>query len=245
MGLSSNTLLHTTKKEGLKGILKDFAFRPRYCLEELYESKYSLDYAFPMISFSDFPISELKYRNSYGDYGLGMKKAWAKRNGLNPVLYIEKKSTLIKTVYDQISIINNLNYEDMEFDNIHNSFFTFLSYMKNYEGLNEKLKIPKYRFSDEREWRFLPPIDAVHKLGLEYGIDSHHYLKHKPEINKTIFTQKLNFKANDINYIIIGKENERNEVIEIIRQSQTKLSKGDIDNLLSRIITMTRIKYDF
>lgn len=60
MGLSSNTLLHQTNHAGLSGIIRDKGFKVLYSLEEIKSpSPYPFKFAFPMISFSDIPFTEL------------------------------------------------------------------------------------------------------------------------------------------------------------------------------------------
>lgn len=93
MGLSSNSVIHFTRKiSSLKGILSnDFAIR--YCLEEIHSQNEFIKLLIPMVSFCDIPFSQIITQvNSYGSYGIGLSKKWAESNGLNPVLYLEKNS---------------------------------------------------------------------------------------------------------------------------------------------------------
>ena len=87
MGLSSNTLIHLTdKKESLIGILKE-GFKVKYCNEQISMKDGPISAAFPMISFSDIPLSELHLHiESYGDYGIGLKKSWAKNNSWRNII---------------------------------------------------------------------------------------------------------------------------------------------------------------
>ena len=74
MGLSSNSLIHLTKsKDALIGILKE-GFRIKYCLENIGARNIKVGAAFPMVSFCDIPLSEIKnHIENYGDYGVGAK----------------------------------------------------------------------------------------------------------------------------------------------------------------------------
>jgi hypothetical protein len=47
-----------------------------------------------MISFCDIPLKTVAQYNKYGSYGIGLKKEWGIKNKLNPILYMEKNSTL-------------------------------------------------------------------------------------------------------------------------------------------------------
>jgi hypothetical protein len=95
MGLSSNTLIHFTKSiKALSGILTEH-FKIKYCQEIVYSISDNSKLIVPMVSFCDIPFSQIiNHIDSYGYYGIGLKKEWAEKNGLNPVLYIEKNSLL-------------------------------------------------------------------------------------------------------------------------------------------------------
>ncbi|MEO8150295.1 MAG: abortive infection system antitoxin AbiGi family protein [Bacteroidia bacterium] len=247
MGLSSNTILHTTDKKGLCGILKELNFRLKYCNEMVLAGGNNLNTAFPMVSFSDFPVSELKYRDSYGRYGIGLKKAWARTNKLNPVLYVEKKSLLISYYYKQFK---SIDLKENRIDNDwRDTVFHILSYMKNYQGnlKIERLKINKknYRFSDEREWRYVPSKEVLKKHNIPSFYEGEYYSKNKIRCNQKLLPLKLPFSIKDINYIIVNRENEIEEFINYITEYHKGLTSVESHSLCSRIISMTRIKYDF
>jgi hypothetical protein len=108
--VSSNTLFHfTPKREYLLNILQN-NFRPRYCLEDftcLKPEATSFAYALPMTCFCDLPLSQTgKHLNMYGRYGVGLTKQWGKRSGLNPVLYVQKDSSLWKDIDECSQAIN-------------------------------------------------------------------------------------------------------------------------------------------
>ncbi len=75
MALSSNSLIHLTqKKEALIGILEN-NFKIKYCYEIINTSSGKINAAFPMVSFCDIPLSQIKeHINKYGSYGIGLKK---------------------------------------------------------------------------------------------------------------------------------------------------------------------------
>lgn len=99
MGLSSNTIIHFTKnKSSLAGILKE-TFKDKYCHETVSNLEGKHEFLVPIVSFSDIPFSQiLNHINSYGCYGLGLSKSWAESKGLNPVLYLDNRSTLTKNI---------------------------------------------------------------------------------------------------------------------------------------------------
>jgi hypothetical protein len=93
----SQSLFHfTNQAESLFDILKA-GFWPKYCLEDIgWQNFEKFDYiAFPMVCFCDIPLSRIaEHTGYYGSYGIGLKKEWAEKNALNPVLYISSKSGL-------------------------------------------------------------------------------------------------------------------------------------------------------
>lgn len=249
MGLSSNTILHTTDKKGILGILENLHFKPTYCNENILAGKNRINAAFPMVSFSDFPVSELKYRFSYGRYGIGLSKAWARREKLNPVLYVEKRSQLADDYYKQfISIQTALdeNRLDMAWKK---GAYNLLSFMKNYQGhlKIDRLKIDdkNYRFSDEREWRFVPSRKVLEENKIAFYYEGDFYEKNKVKCNAKLRPLKLPFSFADINYIIVDKESEIEEIIGKINSFHPDLTSPEANKICSRIISMTRIKNDF
>lgn len=254
MALSSNTLLHTTNKEAIYSILKDLSFYPKYCREELNYGGANYDLAFPMISFSDFPVTELKRDDieTYGKFGIGLRKFWATKNGLNPVMYIDSKSDFLKEFVSYNKVMHQARAKDWnnpalvkwyEF-----SYFT-LAYFKNYQG---HLKIPKlhidrpnYRFSDEREWRYVPPKKILDKEGIRPFIPTADYLKEKPIYNNPLKKIRLSFSINDINYIIVDREIDIPQMIKHINDCYPSVKREERELLISRILSRTRIKKDF
>ena len=100
MAISTNSIIHYTKSfEILSSILKE-GFKIKYCAEILKLGKTRTSKAaHPMISFCDIPLSNSsQHFDAYGKYGLGLTKEWAVRNGINPVLYIDKNSLIAKSI---------------------------------------------------------------------------------------------------------------------------------------------------
>lgn len=247
MGLSSNTLIHlTTEKESLIKIIQE-GFKVKYCAENVQTQTKRITGAFPMICFSDIPLSELKnHITSYGNYGIGLKKEWAKEKGLNPVLYIDNKSLLGSLMNKDFERLLRLaNAKDIPED-IFDSLIHIISYAKNYEGKLETAKIKKdnYRFSDEREWRYVPYGNQL--LGNESWISEEGYRDSikKLAANKKLSKVKLSFSPDDINYIFVEKESEISEFIEILRKSNSKSPYESVERLFSRILTTEQIMTD-
>lgn len=139
MQVTSNSLFHFTNSlQNLKGILKD-KFQLTYCREQ-----YKLDYEthdsyYPIISFCDIPLSlTKKHINSYGSYGIGMKKEWGINHGLNPVLYIENNSQLAEGIQNTTKNIDTIETEiSLQLETFKKNF---LSHNENFLYYITKLK---------------------------------------------------------------------------------------------------------
>lgn len=245
MGLSSNSLIHLTKtKEALVGILNN-DFKLKYCFEKIITSKGSINAAYPMVSFCDIPLSEIKnHISKYGSYGIGLKKNWAKKKGLNPVLYIDNTSTLGAEFRETSEILfKGKAFKDFSAHEI--MVMNLFRYMKNYqEKLNRNGVIEdNYRYSDEREWRYI--LDD--KLAVpSIFIKDYDTVEKKDAVNGTLVDFRLEFEPNDISYIIIESEEEISDFIDILRKSKSKkYSMNDIERLMTRMITTEQILSDF
>ena len=107
MAISTNSVIHYTDTlDKLKGIL-EHGFKVKYCIETLItKGNKKVDGAYPMVSFCDIPLSAISsHVDSYGYYGIGLSKTWAKTKGLNPVLYVDQDSDIGEAIYKQLKII--------------------------------------------------------------------------------------------------------------------------------------------
>lgn len=245
MGISPSTLFHFTNKNGLKGILKD-NFKIKYCLEKLPNRKESGNIAIPMVSFCDIKISEIKeHIEKYGQYGIGLSKDWANQKKLSPVFYQNLNSGfsngLIKNMSDFIMSDIEDRFKDIIIDLIRLS--------KEYEGTlkrGNKIISKKYRFADEREWRYVPEMNMNKKFPdflLETEYDT---ADKKRNANTKLSEELLYFNANQIMYLIVKEESEINELITHIRTVKGKnYSMEEVDRLTTRIISCERILNDF
>ena len=243
MPLSSNTIIHLTReKASLQGILED-NFRLHYCKETVQLDSDSYEMRVPMVSFCDIPLSEIKdHIEKYGCYGIGLTKAWAVRNGLNPVLYVEPSSMLARS-YNSAFATLVVNVEDDNFTQVQQSFTDVLRYIKNYQGpLSRKGKlIDEYRFSDEREWRYVPaPSEQCEML-----MTDEQYLREHTAAQLSLEPLRLHFEPNDIKYIIIQSDSEISELVHLLRHAKgKKYAYDDVERLMTRILTTEQIKGD-
>lgn len=245
MPLSSNSILHFTKTSAaLKGILQD-NFKIKYCLEMIHLSD-ELNYAAPMVSFCDIPLSQIKdHIGKYGAYGVGLTKEWAQKNKLNPVVYIQENSYLAESIdrsYREILAVKDIDWNNLSEEQKH--WLNILRHVKNYEGeLRRNGAILNYRYSDEREWRYTPTYEDCKQMAIDpVGYDTD---VKKATVNERIANLRLSFDPNDIKYIIIEKESEISEFVHVLRTSKgNKYSYNDLERLMTRIITSEQIMTD-
>jgi len=263
MVISSNTLFHfTNSMRNLISILK-LEFHPKFCLEDfqsVYPEQISEE-AVPMVCFCDLPLSSVgKHLEFYGSYGIGMTKNWGIRNGINPVIYTYKGSSLAK--YFKVLLYNSpfgLS-TTAQF-----SLFEAKSFIKPCEGkiyrqgaYHNKGKIYRQgayhnrKFYDEREWRYIPymgprtgkPHDnRTYRLKKEEYLDFETLLKENRAIGEKY---KIPFQPKDIKYIIVKKETEILQMIKDVENIKGKRFSADtIRTLSSRIISAEHIQTDF
>jgi hypothetical protein len=249
MAISTNSVIHYTGKlENLKGIISSQVFKIKYCLESITVfSDLETNIAFPMVSFCDIPLSEVKnHLDSYGSYGIGLTKSWAKKSGLNPVLYLEKESFLTKHFGNQyVRVLKNSETEKENKELLY-EHFAILSYCKNYEGklIHGKINTDSYRFYDEREWRYVIPSENLN--GARQFIAGSNYLKDKEKCNAELENCHLAFTFEDISYIIVDDENDIPEILNIINSTFEDIcTSRQLKILSTRILSKNQIYNDF
>lgn len=264
-GLYPQTLFHFTDKNGLLGILES-NFKITYSLEKIEcqaaqltsgDSRGDLSneipinriFGAPMVSFCDLRLSELRnHMRDYGSYGIGLSKRWAVENGVNPVYYVSAKSGLLKQYIDSMAeLFSIMSSSDCEGLNpLYHRLLNFYRYMKNYDApLYRKGRLIRasHRFANEREWRYVPPIDGdllrsfVPKDTMEDPI-------RKAEINDWYKDSPLVFHPSDIKYIVVKEDNERAEIVCHIDAAKHKYETVEVTRLKTRIVTMAQIEED-
>ncbi len=246
MAISTNSIIHYTDTiDKLEAILKE-GLGVKYCDETLVMEEDTKSFAaHPMISFCDIPLSHsYKHFDAYGRYGIGLSKKWAKKFGINPVLYLDKDSSISKTIAEFIkerrAKSTNLNAKQKV------NILRIKCFSKNYSGhLKRKLVDDKnYRFYDEREWRLVPNNEEL--KGASFSINSSDYKNDKDSYNTRISSIRFTFEASDISYIIVDKTNEIPKVINTVRTAySSKCTAQELDILFSKICSTEQIICDY
>lgn len=222
--LSSNTLFHFTKSfDKLASILKD-GFKLSFVAEVLPRrslKEKSLYYIAPMVCFCDIPLGGVKvHLQRYGSYGLGIHKTFCKHAKINPVFYIHNYRTfnyiLPESILDPSSIV---------------------PYIKKYYGMNIRKK-ESFRFYNEREWRY---VKSKKVEILDWNRDQ--ILNRCDELNQNS-PHYLSFDHTYVEYIIIKNKSEISKMVDFI-DGHMKGTDQEKKILYTKIITATRIKYDF
>lgn len=244
--ISSKTLFHfTPNANNLISILKN-EFHPKYCIEELPIDGANIK-ALPMVCFCDIPLSQIKdHIDTYGMYGIGMKKDWGTRNGLNPIFYVSEDSLLDKNLSSIISVFQKDELKNIaHLNEAKESYLHIIRYLKKYEGDFRRGDniIEDVRFYNEREWRFCPPYNENIKFWLLE--DEFKNPVSLAQANETLKNEKLSFEPNDIQYVIIKNESEIYPMIEALKDIKSKYDPRTIETLISKIITSDQILNDF
>lgn len=251
MSLYPTTLFHFTEKEWLYEILRT-TFRVSYAREKIIGPTNSREFAVPMVSFCDLKLSELKSFLSYGKFGIGLTKDWANRNGLTPVMYVNRHCDLmdrmiggIAGIYSHLGLVDNM----AQFTSLNTAYLNVMNtyrYIKNYEGelwRNGKLEADNYRFADEREWRFVPNLDTE-GVPPFVGISKIRTKQQKREYNEKVSHIRLRFEPDDIKYLIVESDTDISELIQILHQAKNRYNEEIRNKLASRIMTVDQILKD-
>lgn len=151
---------------------------------------------------------------------------------MSPVIYVHSDSTHM-----------TLTASAKNIENLQKSSTT--PYLKQYAGFQEKRVHgsdpvrKKRRFYDEREWRFVPRGEKWHVT--DYASEND-LKKEKDKLNRGHLAG-MPIKLDEIRYILVGRETEIPEFIKTIRDLSIPSQEQDI--LITRIITMQQVRWDF
>jgi hypothetical protein len=249
--LYPDILFHFTTHDGLLNILKE-TFKVSYARERVQGIATDREFAVPMVSFCDLKLSELKlHMKKYGKCGIGLTKEWANRKGLNPVMYVNRHSPFTDNFNDSLNgvyrklntLTENNHFKGISKNNL--KIFDTYRFIKNYEATLERkeVTIENFRFADEREWRYVPPInqEGIPPFVAKSRIDTQ---AKKEFFNKLSENVKLDFEPSDIKYIIIENDSQISHLISHLRKVKNRYSDETLETLSSRILTADQIYSD-
>lgn len=259
--LYPTALFHFTEQlSSLERILGCLYFEVSYAKEIIFSSKSRFVMGIPMVSFCDIRLSQLsEHTIKYGHFGLGMHKSWGEKMGLNPVLYMSRQSPLFHKYNDRmLGLGGSVGKFANEEGKSHPDFLrkvknyretaNLIRYMKNYQGTlhrTGKKSVSNYRFADENEWRYVPGVMETEHFVV--SVPSEAKTKKDPKQWKARFNDelktkniRLNFKIDDIKYIIVNDEKDLDSIINILKKT---FSADKVDKLISRVFCSKQI-YD-
>lgn len=227
MGLSSNILWHQTNEEGFHAILKSKKLLYSYSLERIVPVKGMKPFAFPMISVSDYPISEISNNDwRYGSYCIGFRQEWGIKVGFSPVWYCSYSSHSLRLVDWLLG--DAIKNESQGRIGVVMALFANMK-LNQAPLQTKKQKFGKYRFYDEHEWRLVPYIAETDKAEVMPFLTEEGYKKYKENHDgNSLLDFGVEFHYDDIHYIIVEKESDVQNTRDIVGDRIHIFTKGEI-----------------
>lgn len=242
MGLSSNVIWHQTDYQGLKGIIEKMAFQTSYSLETIND----VNVAFPMISFCDIPLSDMreyltqnesdKLTGKYGKYTIGMKRGWGNKKGLSPVWYRDRQAYTLKGLMTQMKKLIKKRNSYM-LDEEESIIWQTMAYTKNVQGKLLKYGFSSYRFADEKELRYVPNLIDLRTASIKPFIGCNDYKDLKKQTrNIGMQSLLLSFSIEDIAYILMSNKKEKNRISNLLNKKDSHIVYLSYRQILQDII---------
>ena len=240
MPLSTNTLFHFTDSIDILFKILEEGFWPKYSREAGWKGKGKPQFAIPMVSFCNIPLSQIgEHIEYYGNYGIGVSMDWAvTKKSVQSVFYITRNA--IPDIYKVIE--DDLNKKKR------NKFrwLFFLTRIKSYKGWNWKKKgnekiIKNYLYYNEREWRYIPNKLSGEQLCIDIRKDID-----LESCNQNTKEHSLKVPLPEVKYIILKSESERIIALnKIDKLFKGKYTQEQLSLLESKILTCEQINDDF
>ena len=182
-----------------------------------------------MVSFCDIPISRVaEHTKLYGDYGIGMNRDWGIGKGLTPVIYLNKKSKIVRKALSKGYWRTKSNTSDR-----------LLRFIKPLEGRPRGSR-KEVAFYNECEWRYVPASgenfdSSLEKKSKNTFVDANNMLKKN---------DPLKFSSKDVSYLIVPTEDKLEDMIGFINKHLKDQSTKEKDNLISRLFVLNTLLKD-
>lgn len=224
---SENHIVHITGDfDKLKSILSIKSIRLLFSIENFYfDGKAVSKAAHPMICFSEYNINNINSETiTYGKYGIGFNKEWARKNKISPVLYVGETSTAAKGMKDLL-VARRKNNVDALPKRLRLAIMEIKCFIKNETGLNSYNGKPNFDFKSENEWRYVPNKSEINNYLISQNQTT--YLKDKKKHNKKLEDFPLNFRLSDLEVVFVSNSSEIQTVIDLfgIKKEIIKLAK--------------------
>lgn len=243
MNPKSESLFHFTSSiKFLEIMLKEKAFSPRFCMEDLtyrgpnFDGS-SSDLASPMKCFCDIPLSRIsEHTRFYGSYGLGMSKDWGEANNLEPVIYIRSDGQVFKMANYMERLYSRMDSKTQMTMKVH--LAVLLRFIKPLRGnIDRNGETLEKDFYQENEWRYVPPYDS-------YIRRDQFELKKDIENQRVAVAYPLKFAPTDIRYIFVKEDSDIPGLVDFINENMKDCSPYDIKILITKIMSLSTIYRD-
>lgn len=261
----------------LEKILLNMSIFPRYYPEDIsylklkYKSKDLTEWYIPMTCFCDIPLHQISYHaegnpsspedRGYGKFSIAFHKSFGIKKGIQPIHYLNQESINAVELTNTMNLLLSEDFEGVSEaskvnDIITNFIFEYIRIIKPYygqmkrKGKDNQIQIIKKNFQDEHEWRYIPKLES-NELPLML-IEEKDILAE--EVNKFYtdsipLTTKgvLSFNVDDIRYIFVDTNQNRNKLIKFIREKRKgrRLTRQEKDILISKIMVYDELKEDW
>lgn len=203
-----------------------------------------MDYvSYPMVSFCDIPLTRIReHTEFYGKFGIGMSRDWGISSGLNPVIYLTRKSALRFSLL-QLAQPNKFVTPQNESTYV-DHFFELLAHIKPISGKMLKTDGEQVEkdFCSENEWRYYPALEKHRKC---IPIEKHRSEKFRYD-EFTFENSLLRFSLTDVAYLIVEHDNDcivlMNKIDALAAETE---SLSEANKLKARIISLESISRDF
>ena len=199
----------------------------------------------------------------YGNYAISFSKAWGENKGLQPIQYLNPKSSYRKCFSNAFR--DAWSAEDIS-EGIGQDILSRISFCKPLRGIMQrqysrrdgspvKVEIIK-NFRDECEWRYVPPHDILTTCGFPGIVANPSVFQLANEMNERIEKDDcrhlwLNFDYDDIRYLVVPDGASRISLINTITDLPDSRFREDENAslqksiLISKILVLNEIRKDW
>ena len=189
----------------------------------------------------------------YGEYAIAFSKSWGEKKHLQPVHYLNKDSQYAK---DFSALFDRVFQDDDIPEEYSQDVINRLAYIKPLRGIMKRkitrsdsspVTIEIYKnFHDEREWRYVPNVEALTALNTESIIANPNIIPLADEISKGLEQDRykklwIDFSYDDIRYIIVPDILARIEIIKTITDLPDSCFENQDDILMQKNVLISKI----
>ena len=203
-----------------------------------------------MKCFCDIKLHNLKSHISYyGYYGIAFSKEFGIKNGIQPVHYLNPKSTLTKNISNTFNTVKNKESDDVLFNELRDYLLHSMIYCKPDQGMFfniESEELVQKCFTDECEWRFVPDVSGLGYQQIlldQEAIEDKEIMYRYNEPLSQESSVSITFNYADIKHIVLKDEEDFLDFTNHL--SHLNLSVRERERLISKVIIWNYSEGDF